>query len=70
MEPNEDAVMNMALFQTEEMFKERVRAVLIDLLHINDGQINVALHNHINSRLMSFRESLANNIASAIRQTY
>lgn len=69
MEPNEDAVMNMALFQTEEMFNERVRVAMVKALN-TDPTIILTLDSVVNRHVVRFKENLATNIANAIRSAY
>jgi hypothetical protein len=67
--PEEEAVMNMALFQTEEMFNERVKAALVKMLAY-DTQIHQQVEAIAQRRLMAFKENLARSMAGAVRTSY
>ena len=65
MTPEEEAVMNMELFKTEEMFRRRLKMTLLDLLS-KDADIRYMMRAITEERLMSFRESLS----TALRTSY
>jgi hypothetical protein len=65
MTNEEEAVMNMELFKTEELFRSRLKMTLLDLLS-KDADIRYMMRAIAEERLMSFRDSLAN----AVRNTY
>lgn len=64
MTPEEEAVMNIELFKTEELFRDRVRAVMLELLR-DDSEINNTIENVANRRISTFKESLLRNIQNA-----
>ena len=65
MTPEEEAVMDMELFKTEEMFRRRLKMTLLDLLS-KDADIRYMMRAITEERLMSFRESLS----TALRTSY
>lgn len=67
--PEEEAVMNMELFKTEEVFTERMKVVLLRLLR-EDADVQNAVDILMHRRLQTHKESLAGNISSAIRNSY
>lgn len=69
MTDEEEAVMNMELFRTEEMFLKRVKAAVLTLIK-EDYEVMQALRVIDDIRVTSFRDNLANSIANAIRNTY
>jgi len=69
MTPDEEAVMNMELFKTEELFLKRVKAAVLTLLK-EDGEVQVCMDTLMHRRINSTKESMAGNIASAIRNSY
>jgi hypothetical protein len=65
MTDEEEAVLNLELFKTEEMFRRRLKMTLLDLLS-KDADIRYMMRAIAEERLMSFRDSLSN----AVRSTY
>lgn len=65
MTPEEEAVMNMELFKTEEMFRRRLKMTLLDLIS-TDADIRYMMRAIAEERLMSFK----NNLLTAVRNTY
>lgn len=65
MTPEEEAVMNMELFKTEEMFRRRLKMTLLDLLS-KDADIRYMMRAIAEERLMSFKDSLS----TAVRNSY
>lgn len=69
MTPEEEAVMNMELFKTEELFLKRVKAAVVEML-AHDTQIQQQIETIAQRRVASFRDTLSNNIANAVRNSY
>jgi hypothetical protein len=67
--PEEEAVMNMELFKTEEVFNARVKEALVKML-AGDYQIQQQVETIAQRRVASFRDALSGNVANAIRSTY
>ena len=69
MTPEEQAVMDMSLFQTDKIFRDRVKDVLVELLR-DDGNIKSMVEYVANHRLQSFKQNLADSLSNAVRNTY
>lgn len=65
MTPEEEAVMNMELFKTEEMFRRRLKMALLDLIS-KDADIRYMMRAIAEERLMSFKD----NLSTAVRNSY
>lgn len=65
----EEAVMNMELFKTDELFKQRVELAVLDMTY-NNAEFKRNVERIMEVRLMNFRESLAQHISNAVRNTY
>lgn len=69
MTPEEEAALNLALFQTDKIFRDRVKDVLVELLR-DDGNIKNMIEYVANHRLQSFKQNLADSLSNAVRNTY
>lgn len=67
--PEEEAVMNMELFKTEELFNARVKEALVKML-AHDTQIQQQVETIAHRRVSSFRDNLANALQNAVRASY
>lgn len=67
--PEEEAVMNMELFKTEELFNARVKEALVKML-AHDTQIQQQVETIAQRRVSSFRDNLANTLQNAVRASY
>lgn len=69
MTDEEEAVMNMELFKTEELFNARVKEALVKMFAY-DTQIQQQVETIAQRRISAFRDNMAQNIANAVRSTY
>lgn len=69
MTPEEEAVLNMELFKTDELFRARVVSVISELL-THDPNIQMLIESLVNRRVYAFRESLAGNLSAGVRNSF